>query len=114
MISLANFEEGADIYYLKSVLHDWDDISSVKILSNTAKAMRSQSRLLINEIVLLETNESPLKCDMDMLMFYLCNGLERTITQWEELLAKVEPALKLVSVWSAPGDQQSVIEAQLA
>ncbi|KAJ5088111.1 hypothetical protein N7456_011727 [Penicillium angulare] len=106
--------KGADIYYLKSVLHDWDDISSVEILSNTAKAMKPQSRLLINEIVLLDTNESLLKCDMDMLMLYLCNGMERTKTQWEELLAKVEPALKLVNVWSAQGDQQSVIEAQLA
>ncbi|KAL4888992.1 S-adenosyl-L-methionine-dependent methyltransferase [Aspergillus ambiguus] len=105
---------GADIYYLKSVLHDWDDISSVNIISNTAKAMQSYSRLLINGIVLLDTNESLLKCDMDMLMLYLCNGMERTKTQWEELLAKAEPALKLVNVWSVQEDQQSVIEARLA
>lgn len=114
LIDLADCKKGADIYYLKSVLHDWDDVSSVKILSNTAKAMQPQTRLLINEIVLLDTNESLLKCDMDMLMLYLCNGMERTKTQWEELLAKVELALKLVNVWSAQGDQQSVIEAQLA
>lgn len=110
----ADGRKGADIYYLKSVLHDWDDASSVKILSNTAKAMQSHSRLLINEIVLLDTNESLLKCDMDMLMLYLCNGMERTKTQWEELLAQVEPALKLVNVWSVREDQQSVIEARLA
>jgi hypothetical protein len=50
---------------------------------------------------------------MDMLMFYLCNGMERTKSQWAELLAKAEPPLKLVNVWSVPEDQQSVIEARL-
>ncbi|KAJ5656088.1 hypothetical protein N7507_008038 [Penicillium longicatenatum] len=103
----------ADIYYLKSVLHDWDDISAQKILSNTAKAMQSYSRLLINEIVLSDTNESLVRCDMDMLMLYLCNGMERTKTQWAGLLAKAEPPLELVDVWSVPEDQQSVIEARL-
>ncbi|KAA8646777.1 hypothetical protein EYZ11_009646 [Aspergillus tanneri] len=106
--------KGADIYYLKSVLHDWDDISSQKILSNTAKAMKPHSRLLINEMVLADTHETLVRADMDMLMLFLCNGMERTRTQWSELLAKVEPPLKLNQVWSAPGDQQSVIEASLA
>lgn len=95
------------------MLHDWDDIASQKILSNTAKAMQPHSRLLINEIVLSDTNETLVRCDMDMLMFYLCNGMERTKSQWAELLTKAEPPLKLVNVWSVPEDQQSVIEARL-
>jgi hypothetical protein len=99
---------------LKSVLHDWDDIASVKILSNTAKAMESQSRLLINEMVLSDTEESLLRAEMDMLMLFLCNGMERTKTQWAELLSKVDPPLKIVEVWSHLGDQQSVIETCLA
>ncbi|KAL2215003.1 O-methyltransferase-domain-containing protein [Thermoascus aurantiacus ATCC 26904] len=106
--------KGADIYYLKSVLHDWDDIAAQKILSNTAKAMAPHSRLLINEMVLADTDETLVRADMDMLMLFLSNGMERTKTQWKELLAKVEPPLKLVEVWSVPGDQQSVIEACLA
>ncbi|KKA24025.1 O-methyltransferase family protein [Rasamsonia emersonii CBS 393.64] len=106
--------KGADIYYLKSVLHDWDDIAARKILSNTAKAMAPHSRLLINEIVLADTNETLVRADMDMLMLFLSNGMERTYTQWKELLARVEPPLRLVEVWSVPVDQQSVIEACLA
>lgn len=108
------YGSGADIYYLKSVLHDWDDIAAQKILSNTAKAMAPHSRLLINEMVLADTDETLVRADMDMLMLFLSNGMERTKTQWKELLAKVEPPLKLVEVWSVPGDQQSVIEACLA
>ncbi|KAI7976297.1 hypothetical protein EIK77_010770 [Talaromyces pinophilus] len=104
---------GADIYYLKSVLHDWNDSSSLKILSNTAKAMTSTSRLLINEMVLSDTNESLLRAEMDMLMLLLCNGMERTKSQWEELLGKVEPPLKIVGVWNVERDEQSVIEVCL-
>lgn len=80
------------------MLHDWDDAASVKILSNTAKAMTSQSRLLINEMVLSDTEESLLRAEMDMLMLFLCNGMERTKTQWAELLSKAEPPLKIVDV----------------
>jgi hypothetical protein len=108
------YTPGADIYYLKSVLHDWDDPSSLKILSNTAKAMTSTSRLLINELVLADTNESLLRVEMDMLMLFLCNGMERTKSQWEELLVMVDPPLRIVNVWSVEGDEQSVIEACLA
>ncbi|GAB1193722.1 hypothetical protein APSETT444_002950 [Aspergillus pseudonomiae] len=105
--------KGADIYYLKSILHDWDDIASRKILSNIAKVMEPHSRLLINEMILADVNESMIRSNMDMLMLFFTNGMERTQTQWNELLASVEPPLKLVQVWSAPGDQQCVIETCL-
>ncbi|KUL87630.1 hypothetical protein ZTR_05838 [Talaromyces verruculosus] len=104
---------GADIHYLKSVLHDWNDSSSLRILSNTAKAMTSTSRLLINEMALADTNESLLRAEMDMLMLFLRNGMERTKSQWEELLGKVEPPLKIAGAWSVEGDEQSVIEVCL-
>ncbi|KAE8333323.1 O-methyltransferase-domain-containing protein [Aspergillus sergii] len=106
--------KGADIYYLKSILHDWDDVASRKILSNIAKVMQPHSRLLINEMILADVNESMIRSNMDMLMLFLTNGMERTQTQWNELLATVEPPLKLAQVWSATGDQQCVIETCLA
>ncbi|OGM47652.1 hypothetical protein ABOM_004335 [Aspergillus bombycis] len=106
--------KGADIYYLKSILHDWDDLASRKILSNIAKVMLPQSRLLINEMILADLNESMIRSNMDMLMLFFTNGMERTQKQWNELLAAVEPPLKLVQVWSAPGDQQCVMETRLA
>ncbi|GMG30691.1 unnamed protein product [Aspergillus oryzae] len=106
--------KGADIYYLKSILHDWDDVASRKILSNIANVMQPHSRLLINEMILANVNESMIRSNMDMLMLFFTNGMERTQTQWNELLATVEPPLELVQVWSATGDQQCVIETCLA
>jgi hypothetical protein len=75
--------------------------------------MTANSRLLINEMVLLNTNESLLRIEVDMLMLFLCNGVERTRLQWEELLAKVDPPLRIMDIWSVSGDEQSVIEACL-
>ncbi|KAE8361130.1 O-methyltransferase-domain-containing protein [Aspergillus caelatus] len=106
--------KGAHIYYLKSILHDWDDVASRKILSNIAKVMQPHSRLLINEMILADLNESMIRSNMDMLMLFFTNGMERTQTQWNELLATVEPPLEIVQVYSAQGDQQCVIETCLA
>ena len=105
---------GAHIYYLKSILHDWDDVASRKILSNIAKVMQPHSRLLINEMILADLNESMIRSNMDMLMLFFTNGMERTKTQWNELLATVEPPLTMLQVYSAQGDQQCVIETCLA
>jgi hypothetical protein len=62
-------------------LHDWHDDTSLKILSNTAKAMTVNSRLLIDEMVLLNTDESLLRIEADMLTLFLCNGMERNKLQ---------------------------------
>lgn len=104
---------GAEIYYFKSVLHDWNEPDSLKILSQTAQAMNKGSRLLINEMVLADIGETANRVTMDVLMLLISNGMERTLTQWRSLLESVRPGLKIVKIWSAPGDQQSVIEAAL-
>ena len=105
--------QGADIYYLKSVLHDWDDTASQKILSNTAKAMSTHSRLIINDIVLADTSEAADRANMDILMLFISNGLERSASQWTGLLSTVDPPLEIVKIWTIAGDPQSVVEARL-
>jgi hypothetical protein len=44
--------EGADIYILKNVLHDWSDDRAVRILKNCRRVMGSQEKLLVIEMVL--------------------------------------------------------------
>jgi len=77
---------GGDLYMLKSVLHDWDDISSVKILQNVHRVMDERSRLLIIEAVLDEGNQSSFGKMTDILMMAAAGGRERTHAQWETLL----------------------------
>ena len=104
---------GARLYYLHSVCHDWPDPACRKILSHIANSMDVNSRLLIDEIVLEDVGESIGRVEMDILMLLLCNGGERSLRQWEGLLASATPSLRILKVWNAPGEQQSIIEAAL-
>ncbi|EED19637.1 conserved hypothetical protein [Talaromyces stipitatus ATCC 10500] len=74
----------------------------------------SIKHLLINKIILSDTNESLSRAEMDMLMLFLCDCMEHSKLQREESLAKVNSPLRIIDTWSVPGDQQSVIEACLA
>ncbi|NEX62128.1 methyltransferase [Noviherbaspirillum galbum] len=62
---------GADLYLLKSIIHNWDDASSRQILENCARAMDGGSRLLVVERVLSEDGTSPaaaVRSDLNMLV----------------------------------------------
>ena len=43
---------GADVYFLRSVLHNWEDERAAKILEHQAHAMGEKSQLILNEICL--------------------------------------------------------------
>ncbi|MDX1650481.1 MAG: methyltransferase, partial [Myxococcota bacterium] len=45
---------GADVYLLKSVIHDWDDARARRILTRCREAMRPDSRLLVLEWIVPE------------------------------------------------------------
>lgn len=77
--------EGGDVYLLKSVLHDWDDANAEKILKNCHQAMRSDSRLLIVEIVLQPKNHSIYPNCMDVLMMAVTGGRERSLTAFKQM-----------------------------
>ena len=75
--------------------------------------MNLDSRLLIDDIVLKDVGESISNAEMDLQMLLLCNGEERSLYQWKHLLTSCTPRLRFVQVWSAPGEQQSIVEAAL-
>jgi O-methyltransferase len=49
--------EGADAYIMKWIIHDWNDESSLKILRNCRRAIRSDGRQLIVDAALKPCNE---------------------------------------------------------
>jgi O-methyltransferase domain len=79
---------GADIYLLKSILHDWDDQACVALLSNIRHAMEPQARLFIVEMVITDDAGTIDAALMDMAMLFSLTGQERDITQFEDLLAQ--------------------------
>lgn len=103
-----NVPGGGELYILKSVLHDWDDESSGKILSKLHGAMDQKSRLLVIEAVLDEGNQASFGKMTDILMLVAAGGRERTRIQWEVLLAvsgfkirKIHPTISHFSIIEA-------------
>ncbi|KAF8862979.1 S-adenosyl-L-methionine-dependent methyltransferase [Acephala macrosclerotiorum] len=104
--------KNAQIYYLRRIMHNWQDAECRKILHNIARAMASESRLLIGEMVAPEKPEGVDKTVywMDLCMLII-GGKERSEKEFSELLDSA--SLKLVKIWRQKVGSQTVIECQL-
>lgn len=81
----------ADVYLLKSVLHDWDDNAAVAILRNVGAAMDGPARLLVIERC-APTRAAPdpslqavLRSDLQMMV--ATGGAERTEREYDAIFA---------------------------
>ena len=85
---------GADVYVMKSILHNWDDARCRKILAQCRRAMGAGASLLLVERVLPESpsgepSERPLaRSDLNMLVGF--SGRERMLAGFRALLAGCE------------------------
>ena len=81
----------ADLYLMKSVLHDWDDQAAVAILCNVRRAMHERARLLVIERLAPEraaadvAQHNVLRSDLQMLV--ATGGVERTGREYDALFA---------------------------
>ncbi|WP_437957073.1 methyltransferase [Sorangium sp. So ce119] len=79
---------GGDLYVLSNIIHDWDDKSSVAILTQCKEAMGPRGRLLLVEMALGgDSGEPDLARMTDLNMLALTGGKERTREEFAELLA---------------------------
>ncbi|HEX8102369.1 MAG TPA: methyltransferase [Solirubrobacteraceae bacterium] len=84
------FEElrvAADVYVLKTVLHDWDDPTSAKILANVRPAMAPGTRMILIEQVQERNTPAPFASLADLQMLTQCDdGRERSRDELRALL----------------------------
>lgn len=99
---------GGDVYLLSWILHDWDDDTSERILTNCRRAMGPGSRLLVLEEVLAEDGGDGSLEMFDLHMLVTSGGRERSEQQYRELLSR--SGLEMVQVLPT-GLGRSVIEA---
>lgn len=100
--------QGADVYVLKKVIHDWNDEQAAGILRNCRDAMTPHGRVLIAETIIPAGNEpNPIKL-IDANMLAVTGGLERTPAEYAALLATAGLRLERVISTSQP---ISVLEA---
>jgi hypothetical protein len=90
IVSGSFFEDipiNGDLYLMKNILHDWDDSTSVIILSNIHKAMPENSRLLIIETIIKPDNKPSFGKFIDLQMLIgTIGGKERTLPEYKMLL----------------------------
>lgn len=86
-----------DIYLVCAVLHGFDDDTCIKALGNLARASGSSgARVAVMEMVLPEVGADLTSASLDMQMFMGTRDRERTLAQWESLLARSGMALEEV------------------
>ncbi|KAF8247315.1 S-adenosyl-L-methionine-dependent methyltransferase [Wilcoxina mikolae CBS 423.85] len=103
--------KGARAYHIRRVLHDWGDEKSREILVNTAAGMAEDSRLLITDMVVPNTN-APRQLAWEDLNMMTIGGVERTERQWQRLLESA--GLKITKIWRNGDAEHAVIDAKLA
>jgi O-methyltransferase domain len=77
----------ADLYLLKTVLHDWDDKRASAILRNCRSAVRDGGRALVVETVIGEIGQPDFAVLSDMGMLCVTNGIERDLAEFDALFA---------------------------
>jgi SAM-dependent methyltransferase len=100
--------EGHDAYILSHILHDWTDEQALPILRNCRRAIGPEGRLLILEAVLPEDDTPHPGKMMDLLMLTVTGGLERTGSEYSQLLARA--GFRVGRIISLASDQ-SIVEA---
>jgi hypothetical protein len=79
---------GADVYLMKSILHDWSDADSTRILKAIHTAAEPGAKLLLVEGILDNSPATAFLKVLDVEMLVITSGgKERTLPEWQALLA---------------------------
>jgi hypothetical protein len=100
---------GADLYIVKSVLHDWDDARASLILRNVHRAAANGATLLVAESMLPASGVSKTACFLDLNVFLALGGRVRSEREYAELAETC--GWSFVGAHHTPG-MMSIVEAQ--
>lgn len=89
---------GAKVYYLRNVIHNWNDANSKVILKQIRGAMAEDSVVIIDDVVMPKVGATWKQASMDIAMMTMLAAMERTEDHFSELLT--ETGLKLRDVWT--------------
>ena len=94
--------EGAKVYYLRNVIHNWNDKPSTTILSQISKAMAKDSVVIIDDVVMPRVGATWKQASMDLAMMTMLAAVERTEEDFSRLLASA--GLELRDIWTYDED----------
>ncbi|KAH7384627.1 putative Sterigmatocystin 8-O-methyltransferase [Pyrenochaeta sp. MPI-SDFR-AT-0127] len=106
---------GADVYYLRWILHNWSDKYCILILRALVPALQPGTRVIIQETLMPEPGtvalwkEKNLRAT-DLNMAAAFNAKERTVAEFKSLLAKCDPAFVLRKIINPAGSALGMLE----
>ena len=83
-------KEGRTCYVMRQILHDWNDATSLKILTNLALQMQENDLLLLNEMMPNDNMDltDVQRMTTDFVMLLNNGGMERSLSTMNKLLNK--------------------------
>lgn len=73
---------------MRNILHDYADDKAITIIHNIMPALSSDSRLIIDEMIIPNRGAHMRATDMDLTMMACLAATERTERQWDALLER--------------------------
>ena len=95
-----SYEVGAKYYYLRAIMHDHADDKCLEILKNVADAMTEESTILLDEIVVPDSNVEWYVTQTDLAMMVQFSSTERTEGQWRKLLSNAGLKIKSITTYT--------------
>lgn len=89
--------KGAKVYYLRNVIHNWNDAPSKTILSHISEAMATDSVVIIDDVVMPGVGATWKQASMDLAMMTMLAAVERTESDFTRLLANA--GLRIRDIW---------------
>jgi hypothetical protein len=99
----------ADLYLLRYVLHDWDDASCVRILTNCRRSMMTGGCVVVIERLVGEMGDAHAAALMDLNMMVVLGGRERKQSEYEQLF--VASGLRLTCVVPTETPRATILQA---
>jgi len=104
--------EGARVYFLQNILHNWGSPVCFKILKHLKDAMLpGYSKLLVGNIILSDENVPLRQSGLDIAMLCMHSGSQRSEAEWRDLLGVA--GFNVKRVWKPDGDGDGIIEAEV-
>ncbi|WP_457142406.1 methyltransferase [Mycobacterium sp. URHB0021] len=94
-----------DLYLLKFILHDWEDAECITILRRCREALAPGGRIAIIELIVDDHN--PVSALFDMHMLAISTGRERTLNEYDTMLAAA--GLRRSAVRDTTGPQSVIV-----
>jgi len=92
----------ADLYLLKTILHDWNDEACLAILRNCRQSINPGGRIVVAEMLIGEVGKPGFAPLLDLTMMVVLGGKERSLEEFQALFAAAGFRFTAVRATSTP------------